>query len=556
MHSPAHIQKASDSGSSRVRKRTVIQTDLEVGKPGDKYEQEADAVAQRVMMQPSMDEEEAIQMEAAGEEEEMIQMEPAGEEEEMVQMAPSVQMKCEYCEREEKIRRKPEIHRSGDGIQTASPDLANRIHSAKGGGRPLELGIQREMESKIGADFSSVNIHTGPASVQMNRELGAKAFTYKNHIFFNKGEYNPHSKQGKHLLAHELTHTIQQKRAGKTQIIQRTNGNRRNLPADSRFSGNAVLEAVFNNLRKVSVRNNRNGAHVRLIQEALVALNYPLPNFGADGIFGDETRRAVEAFQVDVGLGVDGVVGFRTIDFLDRRDRNEEVAPPDRPVTANEPFDVANAIVQPGAPPSIPLDPDVWGFTFPENVQVGIDVFDNGGIWQPVLTEVIGNYSIQTRLLPGVTEVTGPGGNTTDANYCDQINDLNALTRAASDWFMVSAVLAHERVHSSRFREALIHDSVIDPLETAIEGITVPRSILVNHTAVAELFIRINPDFAAALTAAQANWLARVLVLVTGDHAAGGPTDTAEHEIVDPMISRICAHARANGWPACPPLCP
>ncbi len=62
--------------------------------------------------------------------------------------------------------------------------------------------------------------------------------------------------------------------------------------------------------------------------------------------------------------------------------------------------------------------------------------------------------------------------------------------------------------------------------------------------------------FTAALTAAQANWLTQILVLVAADHAAGGATDTEEHAIVDPMRRRICWHARASGWPACPPLCP
>jgi len=262
----------------------------------------------------------------------------------------------------------------------------------------------------------------------------------------------------------------------------------------------------------------------------------------------------VNAFQRDVGLSPDGRVGFRTIDFLDKRDRGVEVAPPVRPVVANAPFNVANAIAQPGAAPSNALGGGIWGLTFPESVQVTIDVLNNGGVWQPVLTEVIGNYSLQTRLLPGRTEVTGPGGNTTAANYCAQINDLNSLNGAA--WYMLSAVLAHERVHARQFRTALIHPSVITPLETAIEAITIPVSFLTPVPGAAEFFIRLNPAFTAALNAAQANWLARILVLVAGDHTPGGRTDTEEHAIVDPMRRRICQHARANGWPACPPLCP
>jgi len=169
---------------------------------------------------------------------------------------------------------------------------------------------------------------------------------------------------------------------------------------------------------------------------------------------------------------------------------------------------------------------------------------------------VTGNYSMQTRLLPGVTEVTGPAGNTTAANYCAQINDLDSLGAPGSVWYMLSAVVAHERVHARQFRRALIDPSVIAPLEAAIEAITTPVSFLTPTPGFAEFFIRPDPAFAAALNAAQANWLAQILVLVANDHVAGGTTDTEEHAIVDPMRRRICQHARANGWPACPPLCP
>ncbi len=297
MYSPAHIQKASDSGTSRVRKRPVIQADLEAGKPGDKYEQEADAVAQRVMMQPSMDEEEAVQMQPAEDKEETVQMQPAEykeeavlmqtvEEEEIAQMAAvdedevvqmqaaeeeSVQMEMAVeeeemtqmqsvgeeeemvamesiteedeslqmvsaeevtgalqmlAEEEEVIQQSPApvLKRDGSGGTKTSSDLASRIDSAKGGGDSLESGIQREMEHKIGADFSGVNIHTGSSSVQMSRELGAKAFTVGNDIHFNRGQYDPHSSKGKRLLAHELTHTLQQgEDVNRIQKIDETN---------------------------------------------------------------------------------------------------------------------------------------------------------------------------------------------------------------------------------------------------------------------------------------------------------------------------------------------
>jgi peptidoglycan hydrolase-like protein with peptidoglycan-binding domain len=576
----------------------------------DQYEQEADRVARQVMNTPNALASHSAQRAISSEEDkdQMLQTKELA-----ASITPFVQRQMEtnqeWKEKEMPIQpmfagtsrgqlqRQPKtdedetkpVQAKSSGSMTGSfeagEDIESQVSQSKAHGNPLPEPVRSFMEPRFGVDFSHVRVHTGSDAIQMNRDVGAKAFTHGSDIYYGAGN-NPTNLE---LTAHELTHVIQQTGsvplqtklldesttsgserslqracsacgAEKEKIesdprsfsVQRTIGDGHDFPPASRFSGNATLEGVFDNERVLQVGST--GAPVTLVQQALIALGYPLPRFGADGNFGDETKRAVNAFQRDVGLTPDGRVGFRTIDFLDKRDRGVEVAPPVRPVVANAPFNVANAIAQPGAAPSNALGGGIWGLTFPESVQVTIDVFNNGGVWQPVLTGVIGNYSLQTRLLPGRTEVTGPGGNTTAANYCAQINDLNSLNGAA--WYMLSAVLAHERVHARQFRTALIHPSVITPLETAIEAITIPVSFLTPVPGAAEFFIRLNPAFTAALNAAQANWLARILVLVAGDHTPGGRTDTEEHAIVDPMRRRICQHARANGWPACPPLCP
>ena len=66
------------------------------------------------------------------------------------------------------------------------------------------------MESAFGTDFSQVRIHTNSTAIQMNKELNAQAFTHGSDIYFNSGKYDPSSSSGQHLLAHELTHTVQQ----------------------------------------------------------------------------------------------------------------------------------------------------------------------------------------------------------------------------------------------------------------------------------------------------------------------------------------------------------
>ena len=74
----------------------------------------------------------------------------------------------------------------------------------------MKKEIRVEMENKFGSDFSNVRIHTGSTAVQMSKDIRAQAFTHQNDIYFNTNKYRPDSREGKHLLAHELTHTIQQ----------------------------------------------------------------------------------------------------------------------------------------------------------------------------------------------------------------------------------------------------------------------------------------------------------------------------------------------------------
>ncbi|MDH4474086.1 MAG: DUF4157 domain-containing protein [Fluviicola sp.] len=95
--------------------------------------------------------------------------------------------------------------------QQVASNTATQITGAKSAGTPLGDDTRNEMETGFGADFSKVKVHTGTDAERMSEGLNAQAFTHENDIFFNKGKYDPKSKEGKHLLAHELTHTIQQK---------------------------------------------------------------------------------------------------------------------------------------------------------------------------------------------------------------------------------------------------------------------------------------------------------------------------------------------------------
>ncbi len=98
--------------------------------------------------------------------------------------------------------------------------MAQALQQARGGGQPLPASLRLSMERALGADFGGVRLHTGARSDQLNRSLQAAAFTSGQDIFFRRDAYSPSSQRGTALLAHELTHVVQQ-RGLRTNTIQR-----------------------------------------------------------------------------------------------------------------------------------------------------------------------------------------------------------------------------------------------------------------------------------------------------------------------------------------------
>lgn len=90
-----------------------------------------------------------------------------------------------------------------------SPMDVNKLENS--GGEPIPQPFKHALEAKFGADFSDVRIHTDPEAAQLARSLEARAFTVSRHIVFATGEYQPYSAGGQKLLAHELTHVVQQR---------------------------------------------------------------------------------------------------------------------------------------------------------------------------------------------------------------------------------------------------------------------------------------------------------------------------------------------------------
>ncbi|MBE8966440.1 DUF4157 domain-containing protein [Nostocales cyanobacterium LEGE 12452] len=163
-----------------------------------------------------------LQREALPEDEEELQMksldnstlqrEALPEDEEELQMKSldnSTLQREALPEEEEELQMKPMVQRQPG--MAGAPDLEASINQARGGGVAIAANMREPMEQAFGADFSGVKVHTDGQSDQLNRSIQARAFTTGQDVFFRQGEYNPGSRSGQELLAHELTHVVQQK---------------------------------------------------------------------------------------------------------------------------------------------------------------------------------------------------------------------------------------------------------------------------------------------------------------------------------------------------------
>jgi outer membrane protein OmpA-like peptidoglycan-associated protein len=173
------------------------QAKLEVGEPGDRYEQEADAIAEKVIQNTRSENGGFFSAQHPTFASSAVQEKPLAE-----TVSPMLQ---------KQVNEEEELMPKADGkVETPDTLVEEKIKSSKGNGNLLEPEVRTEMEQGFGANFGGVKIHTGNTAVQLNNNLKSRAFTTGNDIFFNEGQFQPQTQNGKHLLAHELTHTIQQ----------------------------------------------------------------------------------------------------------------------------------------------------------------------------------------------------------------------------------------------------------------------------------------------------------------------------------------------------------
>lgn len=215
-----------------------VQPKLQVGRPRDQYEQEADRVAESVMQTASPTTVSSSELEplairriqspfaaplqrqsaSVDEEKKKAAKEVADQAERKKQQAEKEKVAAE----EKAVKADKDKHnqdkkkKEDDKVQTQAqpgqipvinPTLENHLSTQQGSGQPLPESTRTFMESRFHHDFSQVRVH---ADAQATQALNARAFTHKHDIYFNPAQYQPQAPVGQRLLAHELTHVVQQ----------------------------------------------------------------------------------------------------------------------------------------------------------------------------------------------------------------------------------------------------------------------------------------------------------------------------------------------------------
>lgn len=188
-----------------------LQSSMKVSSPKDPAEKEADATAKKIMRMAVP--ESSIAYVKTGSEGVFRQVKKE-EKEKKIQ----AKLQSPYITRfantgiftQPKKKEEEKIQRKAEGQPNVASNVAADIQSSMATGSPLPLSVRRFMEPRFQANFSNVKINTGDQAAKLNRQLNAQAFTVGNQIFFGKDKFQPEQPEGKELIAHELTHTIQQ----------------------------------------------------------------------------------------------------------------------------------------------------------------------------------------------------------------------------------------------------------------------------------------------------------------------------------------------------------
>ncbi|MEZ2336714.1 DUF4157 domain-containing protein [Mucilaginibacter sp. RCC_168] len=236
MNSHKHINPVSKPEKSMASKSLFFQPKLTVNQPNDIYEQEADTMAELVMSKNDQSDNtlffkpaprQVIQPKCSAceaKEEPHMEEEEAKEETSPEPMQPiadlPIQRKCAHCDEEEE-NKKIDRKEISDNSPVVTANVEQTIQSS---GQQLDGQTRGFMENRFGHDFGDVQIHNDSQAHQSSKDINALAYTHQNHIAFAAGQYQPDTDTGKRLLAHELTHVLQQDKNISRKIIQRDPG--------------------------------------------------------------------------------------------------------------------------------------------------------------------------------------------------------------------------------------------------------------------------------------------------------------------------------------------
>ena len=211
-------QSIGSQALQRLIRSPYIQTKLTVSTPGDPYEREADRVAETVMRMPDTqvhrvplavredDDEEKETIATKLDEDSSKDVEPKS--------VSDTPLRRQVREEEDEEPESQLVARSPSPVPAStpaiSPTVSANVHAMQGSGSELPASTRTFFESRFNADFSHVRVHTDTRAVETADSLNARAFTVGPNIAFGAGQYSPESSEGKRLLAHELTHVVQQ----------------------------------------------------------------------------------------------------------------------------------------------------------------------------------------------------------------------------------------------------------------------------------------------------------------------------------------------------------
>jgi hypothetical protein len=263
------ISNHGQTGSSDPNKKTFFQCKLTINQPNDIYEQEADAVADKVMRMTDKD---IVQTKF---------FKPP---------VSAIQRKCTHCEEEEKKMQRKEMNeeetKEDKGVEHYVDNLNNQ-------GQPLPNETRNFYEPRFGYDFSGVKVHTDTVAAKSAQSINALAYTSGNHIVFNSGQYSPGTDSGKRLLGHELTHVVQQGSAISRKEVQRQTGSGTPAPTYAgSCSGGATDPCQYSRCE---------GKHQGIFNDLLRASDYAIRAAGAliQSPLSQDTIRALDWYFND-----------------------------------------------------------------------------------------------------------------------------------------------------------------------------------------------------------------------------------------------------------------